>query len=114
MLGVTLIVTLMPFDFRWPEEWRIANVIDVPDMIANVLLFIPLGFFYRLGRHARRPAAVHVLLLGALVSLAIESAQLFEIERNSSPEDVAVNAIGAWLGALAGSRVARATMVEGR
>src|SRR4051812_5015328 len=74
MLGVTLIITLMPFDFRWPDEWRIVNIIDVRDMIANVLLFVPLGFFYRLARHMREPPALHVLLLGAALSFAIESA----------------------------------------
>jgi VanZ family protein len=114
MLGVTLIITLLPFEFTWPDVWRISDIVDVVDMVANVLLFVPLGFFYALARHARRSPAVHALLLGAAVSLAIEAVQLFEIERQSSPVDVAVNALGAWLGAIAGTRVARAAMVEGR
>ncbi|MDB5865671.1 MAG: VanZ family protein [Betaproteobacteria bacterium] len=114
MLGVTLIITLLPFHFRWPDEWRVMLGGDVIDVVANVLLFIPLGFFYRLAQPSRSRSTLQVLALGALVSIAIESAQLFEAVRNASPLDVATNAIGAWLGALAADQVARAAKVGGR
>jgi VanZ family protein len=114
MLGVTLIITLLPFQFEWPAQWRIASIIDPVDMIANVLLFVPLGFFYRLARSAYRCSALQVLVLGALASTAIESAQLFEIARVPSWVDVAANTTGAWLGALALGRVASSPKVNGR
>lgn len=115
MLGVTLIVTLLPFQFAWPSQWRMMIMLDPVDFIANVLLFVPLGFLYRL----TRPAAHHrfalsVLGLGALVSLAIELAQLFETARNTSVVDVATNALGAWLGALAFDRIVRSAKLDGR
>ncbi|MCC6319796.1 MAG: VanZ family protein [Gemmatimonadaceae bacterium] len=107
LTGVTLIITLLPFQFAWPREWRVMLTGNAVDIVANVLMFVPLGFLYRLGTtHHRRHSALRVLWMGALVSSAIESAQLFELERYTSPLDVATNAAGAWLGALASDRVA--------
>jgi hypothetical protein len=114
MLGVTLIITLLPFNFRRPDEWRVMLGGDPVDFVANVLLFVPLGFFYRLAQPSRSGSAVLVLAVGALVSLAIETAQLFEAVRNASPLDVAANAGGAWLGALAADRVGRGAQAGGR
>jgi glycopeptide antibiotics resistance protein len=106
MLGVTLIITLLPFQFQRPEHWRIMMTGDAVDIVANVLMFVPLGFLYRLGtRHHARHTTMRVLWIGAIVSSAIESAQLFEIERYTSPLDIATNALGAWLGALAADRL---------
>lgn len=107
MLGVVLIITLLPFQFSRPEHWRVMMTGDAIDITANVLMFVPLGFLYRLGtRHHARHTTMRVLWIGAIVSSAIESAQLFEIERYTSPLDIATNALGAWLGALAADRVA--------
>jgi VanZ family protein len=114
MLGVALIITLLPFNFRRPDEWRMMLGGDPVDVVANVLLFIPLGFFYRFAQPARAHSALWVLALGALVSAAIETAQLFEAVRNASPLDVAANATGAWLGALAADRVASGGKAGGR
>ena len=114
MLGVTLIITLLPFRFAWPAQWRVVLDFLPVDFIANILLFIPLGFFYRLACNAQPPSALQVLFLGAILSGLIESAQLFEISRNTSPLDVAANATGAWLGALASHQVARSARVGGR
>ena len=112
MLGVTLIITLLPFEFAWPAQWRVLYAGDPLDFIANVLLFIPLGFFYHMARGARQ-SALSVLWLGALASVAIEAAQLFETVRNATVLDVVANALGAWLGALAYDRVARSDKVDG-
>ena len=107
MVGVTVIITLLPFRFAWPHAWRVLLTGNVVDVVANILMFVPLGFLYRLGtRHHRRHTALRVLWIGAIVSSAIESAQLFELERFTSPLDVATNALGAWLGALASDRAA--------
>ncbi|HEV7800047.1 MAG TPA: VanZ family protein, partial [Burkholderiales bacterium] len=114
MLAVTLMITLLPFEFSWPEQWRVLELFLPVDFVANILLFIPLGFFYALARNERRPSALHVLILGALTSAAIESAQLFEPARTSALFDVVANAVGACLGALAYGRVARSSKVDGR
>lgn len=114
MLGVTLIITLLPFQFRWPEEWRIVYVIEPVDFIANIVMFIPLGFFYRFALHALKPSMLHVLVVGALASAAIETTQLFEVLRNCSPVDVASNTLGAVLGAFGARRVASSPSVDGR
>src|SRR4051794_12566699 len=90
MLGVTLIVTLVPFKFSIPEASRIGWAVEPFDVGANILLFVPLGFFYRIGRaHVR--SALHVLALGAMVSIAVESIQYFEPARTPSPVDVMTN-----------------------
>lgn len=114
MLGVTLIVTLLPFHFAWPAQWKMIFYFDPVDLVANILLFVPLGFLWRLSRPAARGGALGVLVLGALLSLAIEAAQLFEANRNTSVIDVATNALGAWLGALACERIAGWARLDGR
>ncbi|MBC7896038.1 MAG: VanZ family protein [Cytophagaceae bacterium] len=119
MLGVTLIITLLPFQFRRPEQWRVMMTGDAVDIVANVLMFVPLGFLYRLGtRHHTRHTTMRVLWMGAIMSSAIETAQLFEIERYTSPLDIATNALGAWLGALvadlAATRLREGDAVVGR
>ena len=113
MLAVTLIITLLPFDFDRPRAWRVIVHGHPVDFVANILLFVPLGFFYHMARGARH-SAFSVLMAGALASVAIESAQLFEAARNASVLDVAANALGAWLGALAYDRVARSNEINGR
>jgi glycopeptide antibiotics resistance protein len=108
LLGVTLIITLLPFQFDRPTEWRIMLTGTPVDVAANVLLFVPLGFLFRLASvHHGKHAAMRVLGGGMLLSMAIECAQLFEIERYSSPIDVVTNAFGAWLGAVACDRASR-------
>lgn len=114
LLGVTLIVTLLPFQFAWPAQWQMTLLLDPVDFVANILLFVPLGFLYRLTRPGKTRFALSVLALGALVSLAIECAQLFETNRNTSIIDVGTNALGAWLGALGSDRIARSARIDGR
>ena len=114
MFGVTLIITLMPFRFEWPSGSRILLTGEPLEVAANVLLFVPLGFFYALAQPAHGRSALRVLLLGAAGSLAIETMQYFEPMRTPSPLDVATNAAGAWLGAIAAHRVVRAQAIEGR
>jgi glycopeptide antibiotics resistance protein len=101
MLGVTLIITLLPFQFGWPREWRVMLSGNVMDVAGNILLFLPLGVLFRVASSNRhRRSALHVLALGAAVSMVIEGVQLFEPERYSSPLDIASNGVGAMLGAF--------------
>lgn len=48
MVGVILIVTLLPFHFEWPQRWQVSVGDDPYDAVLNVLLFVPLGFLYRM------------------------------------------------------------------
>lgn len=97
---VVLLVTLVPFDFAVPDRFQLYTGAEAGDALANVLMFVPLGFVYQLARPASADRrALRALLLGALLSLTVESAQLFLAERFSSPLDVLTNALGAWLGA---------------
>lgn len=75
------------------------------DHIANVLLYLPLGFclFLWLGARLRRHTAwLLATLLSALLSLAIEVAQVYVSARVPSLKDLALNTLGAALGATGG------------
>lgn len=115
MLAVTLITTLLPFRFEWPSEWRLLLSGEPVDTVANVLLFVPLGFLFRLTRpDARSMPTLTAAAAGALLSTAIEAAQLFEAVRNSSLVDIAANTLGAAVGAFAFQRVIAMPRVNGR
>jgi len=87
-----LVLTLAPFVFRWPVRPVLVGFATVSDLVANVALFLPLGF--ALGLDARwKPAVV-----GFGLSVAIEVIQQFVPGRNPSLLDVVTNTLGAWLG----------------
>jgi VanZ family protein len=75
------------------------------DRISNVLLYLPLGFclFLWLELRMRRvPSIVVATTIGALVSLAIEVAQVYVSRRVPSLTDLVLNASGTLLGAAGG------------
>lgn len=83
----------------WPKYLR------MEDVVANVLGYAPLGFLLAaaLPRRWRPTAAVlAATLIGTLFSFAIETTQNFLPTRVSSNLDIACNALGALIGALAG------------
>jgi glycopeptide antibiotics resistance protein len=106
---VTLLVTLAPFEFREPERFRIFFSGGVGDVLANILLFVPLGFLARLTLATTGPLSSPpgILGLGLIVSSLIETAQLFLPGRYPSPVDVVTNGIGAFLGCLVLDTVSR-------
>ena len=91
---------IMPWAFLsspWPKYWTGF------DLAINVLGYMPLGFLLvlsalRSGR-AQRVIAVTVLAAGVL-SLTMESLQSYLPVRVPSNVDLALNVLGAWLGAL--------------
>lgn len=107
--------SLYPFTFRQPaggagplrnllESWA-----DTPhrgDFVANVFLYLPLGFFGRLacsGRGRALPRVMLVTLAGGVLSVTVELAQYYLAERVSAADDVYANLLGTMLGAIAGN-----------
>jgi len=75
------------------------------DRIANVLLYVPLGFCLSLwfdGRMGHRAAVLCATLCGAALSWAIEVAQVYISLRVPSLWDVTLNTSGAFGGAIGG------------
>lgn len=75
------------------------------DVVVNLAGFVPLGFllaawFAAPGRPCRAGAVLLTLVAGFTVSLLIETGQGFLVTRTSSVSDLALNTLGAGLGAL--------------
>lgn len=104
---VTAVVTLLPFDFALPSHPRVMLTGGIVDVVANVALFVPLGFLYALTRPAGTLSLRRVAVLAVLTSSGIEVIQLFEATRFASLSDVLANGTGAVLGAIAQRRLAR-------
>jgi glycopeptide antibiotics resistance protein len=99
-LGVIGVVTLVPFHFIVPERLTWFTVVNVQDFLANILMFVPFGFLYRLSRPTGRREVLRTLALGILASAAIECTQLFLPERYPTFEDILANGTGALVGAV--------------
>lgn len=66
------------------------------NVIGNIAVFVPLGFFFSL---LWKPSAKTVLLAGFLTSLFMEVSQLF-LPRHTDVDDLILNTLGAFLGLL--------------
>ncbi|HRX86615.1 MAG TPA: VanZ family protein [Phycisphaerae bacterium] len=103
---------LVPFHFEGPAEGGVAGVflglpadrLHIPDMVANVAVFLPVGLLTRaLLRRARWGAlgsAAGAVLAGGALSLLVETAQVYCVHRTSSAVDLVCNVAGATAGAL--------------
>lgn len=91
---------LSPSVWLDPATW---DNLDSREFVANILLFVPLGFLLR----AAFPKATWVgaAALGAVVSLVIEVLQVFT-PRVSDPRDLLANTLGAIVGALLAALIA--------
>jgi glycopeptide antibiotics resistance protein len=110
---VVIACTLLPFHF-YASLHPVRSVWDIllipigpdkgPDILENVLLFLPVGFTmtgYFTQKNISAVAAIAaVLFLSLCVSYAIEVLQLFMPGRFTSLTDVASNTAGAGLGVL--------------
>lgn len=91
---------LSPFAFLdagWPRYWTVF------DLATNVVAYLPLGFLLTLTLHrlpGRATPALAALLLGALVSLCLESVQSWLPARVPSNLDLACNTLGCAIGAV--------------
>lgn len=108
LILMVVIVTLAPFRFASAPVQGISTLWSVRDLGLNVVLFVPLGFAFQIGRPRGGGAAwAPALLFGAVLSACIEAAQLFSPLRYPSLADLATNAFGASLGALLAARATR-------
>lgn len=104
---VLILLVLLPWrDFQGHTHWSkvawipfVSPPVRLRDIVANILLFAPLGATAAVtfGRGHVAAAA----LLGVALSLVGESAQLYSHSRFPSATDVVCNAVGTVLGAYA-------------
>lgn len=117
LLGVIALIgygSLYPFNFNFDGSYPTLNAAlhqlswaraGRADRVRNVLLYVPLGFCLMLMLRNRLGfglAALTSTLLGALLSLCIELAQVYLTIRVPSLMDMALNASGTLLGAVGG------------
>jgi glycopeptide antibiotics resistance protein len=93
-------VNLIPFrDLLWALDGQVELAVAVTELVANVLLFVPLGSALAV----RHPGASTWWIAGvaAAVSLAVEVAQaVMDAGRLADVTDVLANTIGAAVGAM--------------
>jgi VanZ family protein len=101
MCFVVVLITLIPFEFRVPASLKIHWSTNFADLVTNIVLFVPIGFLFRLSRRKSKDFfGLQALALGVLLSLAIESTQAFIPGRYTQVIDVVTNGLGAWLGGM--------------
>ena len=108
------LLTWNPFYLALPGELNFSLRIGPRDAIRNIILFLPVGFLYRLVQ-GRISAGI---LLGFAISSVAEVVQLFMPARTPSFIDLGTNTLGAWLGVvlhdLVASRIAMSPRIVGR
>jgi VanZ family protein len=114
MAAIILYGSLYPFHFRIPADgigpmatllgsW--AQLSSRGDILSNILLYMPLGFFAVLAGRAGRPGGTRLLralLLGTVLCIAIELIQYYDQGRETSASDVYSNVLGTALGGIGG------------
>lgn len=117
LLLVVLVIlygSLFPFEFQrrsYPggplfyllSTWHVWD--SRGDLLANILLYMPFGFFAVMAfplRFRTPPKLLLAIIAGVLLSGGVEMAQFNDVGRVTSMGDVYANAIGAALGALVG------------
>ena len=84
------------------------NLTRLAGVIGNVILFAPLGVVLE----ARGVAGRRVVLIGALLSIAIEATQLLIPGRTTSVDDVLLNTVGVATGYLVSARLHASVRVD--
>jgi VanZ family protein len=115
VLLVIVYGSLYPFEFHEPAggvgplatlilTWRVPSA-GLGDLAANILLYVPLGFFGALSIRSGKRIGNRLVLpiaLGLVLCVAMELAQYYDAGRVTSLADVYLNTSGTALGALAG------------
>lgn len=101
MCIMVVVLTLVPFDFRVPDTIRLSLMPNFTDFTGNIILFVPIGFLFRLSRGKNKDSfCLRAIVFGVLLSLAIESVQVFVSGRYPQLSDIITNGLGTWLGAI--------------
>nr|WP_261178018.1 VanZ family protein [Anaerobacillus sp. CMMVII] len=77
------------------------KIIDpIKILIGNIILFMPFGFLVPIAIKKLRKSIFATTMLGMLFSILIESSQFLFTYRVSNIDDVILNTLGAFLGAV--------------
>lgn len=81
---------------------------SIPDIVQNIFLFIPFGFFGILSMKYKNKLIliIKITLLASLLSGFVEVIQLFTRDRTTSVTDLLTNSSGAFIGAVSASLIA--------
>src|SRR5919109_3368829 len=90
------LLTWNPCYLALPEDVSLSLRVGPRDAIRNIVLFLPVGFLYRLMKGSPGGA----ILLGFAISAAAEVGQFFMPARTPSVVDLVTNTSGAWLGVV--------------
>ena len=112
-IGGVLLLTLQPgsngIAEPRPSIFNPLSPVAQQDAIANVFLYVPVGFFAALRWRASPRPIVRTVALCLGLSLGIELTQwVAPIDRAATTHDVMFNVIGGFVGAVAGSLAANA------
>ena len=121
--------SLLPFAFTPPPGERIlplylnlrhsGDLWSATDFVTNILLFVPLGFFFVACLRSRRArygfvlVTIGTLLICAALSACVEFAQIYFPPRDSSWRDLMANVIGAAFGIALGWGVDPSLLARG-
>jgi len=112
VIAVIVHGSLYPYQFRVPpgvtgpveallDSWATPPS-SYGDLVANLLLYVPLGFFGALAMRGGRALRLCVMMLaGFVLCTGIELAQFYDVGRVTNMSDVYLNTSGAALGAVA-------------
>src|SRR4051812_25480772 len=93
-LGMVAVIILAPFKF--PD----LPVVNVPhsgawlDLIARVMLFIPLGFLFPLTQQGRNPRPLPVLFLGFVLGGAIAAVHPHDVQPLATTMSIGASGLG--------------------
>src|SRR6266568_6047494 len=119
VIAVIVHGSLYPYQFQVPtgtagplqtllDSWAIPPS-SYADLVANLLLYVPLGFCGALAIQGGRARRLCIMTLAGLVlSTGIELGQFYDVARVTNMSDVYLNTSGAALGAIAGVLLASA------
>lgn len=113
-IAAVVVMTLQPgpdgFGAPLPSLPNPLAPVVVPDAVANVVLYLPLGFTATLLWKSKPHRVFMATGLAFCVSLAIELAQwILPISRSAQIHDVIFNTLGGFVGGVAAALVLRAT-----
>lgn len=107
-LVVIFVVSLPWIGFTPEPQWNrlywipFTDPQDKPgDLVANVALFVPFGYWFARDIRHRARRLAYIVLTALAVSVAAETPQLFSTLRNPSATDVCYAVAGACAGAIA-------------